>query len=370
VVEQIAQSLALRNHVEVLFGSWNSKTGARPGNPALTPISLIHFPGTPAILITSMPPTPRGLLTLVRELIRGKPDVAHLHGIGHPMIDLAAFLCHRFHISYMFVCHGIPLASNPHNVTLRLLYRGYDRLVTLRTLRHATFIIAISNRVANGLRRMGVQPEKIRVSYHIPRPEKSQTTGLSFRDVAQIMPHKKIILFLGSISHRKGADLALKTALELRILRSDFAFCLIGPDGGMLQEVRRKTRELNLDQYVRILGYVDSSVRDSALEACDLVFFPSRDEPYGLVPLEAICHGKPVLVSANSGVAELLKDSGLLFDPEQTQWAAQRINEILDEPQLGDRLVRTASKAIQAIPVEETTAEYEDLSTRIQVKAS
>jgi len=370
VVEQIAQSLALRNDVEVLFGSWNSNTGVTHGNPALTPIPLLHFPGTPAILITSMPPTPRGLLTLFRELIRGKPDVAHLHGIGHPMIDFAAFLCHRFHISYIFVCHGIPLASNPHNLSLRLLYRAYDQLITLRTLRHATFIVAISNRVANGLQRMGVQPEKIRISYHIPRRERTQKTGLSFRDFAQIPPHKKIILFIGSISHRKGADLALKTALDLRLLRSDFVFCLIGPDGGMLQEARRKTRELNLGQYVRILGYVDSSVRDSALEACDIVFFPSRDEPYGLVPLEAISHGKPVLVSANSGVAELLKDSGLLFDPEQTRVAAQRINEILDAPELADRLVRTASKAIEAIPAEETTEEYEDLSTRIRVRAS
>ncbi len=193
---------------------------------------------------------------------------------------------------------------------------------------------------------------------------------MSFREVAKISSDKKIILFLGSISYRKGADLALKTALDLRLLRSDFAFCFVGPDGGMIQEARRKTRELNLDQYVKILGYVNSSVRNSALEACDLVFFPSRDEPYGLVPLEALFHGKPVLVSTNSGVAELLKNSGLLFDPEQTKLAAQKVNEILDAPELAKYLVRTASKVIESIPVEETTIEYEELSTKSRVKAS
>jgi glycosyltransferase involved in cell wall biosynthesis len=317
-----------------------------------------------------MPPTLRGLLTLLRELIRGRPDVAHLHGIGHPMIDIAAFLCQRFRISYIVVCHGLPLSSNPHNLFLRLFYRAYERLISLRTLRDAVFIVAISNRVASGLKRMGVRPEKIRVTYHIPLREKTQAAGSSFREVAKISSDKKIILFLGSISYRKGADLALKTALDLRVLRSDFAFCFVGPDGGMIQEARRKTRELNLDQYVKILGYVNSSVRNSALEACDLVFFPSRDEPYGLVPLEALFHGKPVLVSTNSGVAELLKNSGLLFDPEQTKLAAQKVNEILDAPELAKYLVRTASKVIESIPVEETTIEYEELSTKSRVKAS
>ena len=133
----------------------------------------------------------------------------------------------------------------------------------------------------------------------------------------------------------------------------------------MLQELRRKSREFHLEEHVTILGRVDSSVKDSALEACDLVLFPSRDEPYGLVPLEALAYGKPVLVSLHSGVAELLENSTLTFDPGQTQLAAQRINEILDKPGLANQLVKEASELIKSVPVEKTDAVYEELSMKV-----
>src|SRR5207245_138199 len=104
----------------------------------------------------------------------------------------------------------------------------------------------------------GIPREKIRVSYHIPSFESSPTTGMRFREVAQIPQDRKIILFLGSISYRKGADLALDTARKLLGLRRDFVLCLVGSDGGMVQHLKRKIHELRLDEHVIILGHVHS----------------------------------------------------------------------------------------------------------------
>ena len=369
VVEHVAHSLAKDNLVDVVFGSWNNDDVKSRGNPTVTPASLIRFPGTPASLLTSMPPTPRGLLSIFSEL-RRKPSIAHLHGIGHPIVDIAAMICNALGISYIYVCHGLPLASNPHPGPTRLLYRSYQWLIGLRTLKEARYVIAISKRVANSLELMGIEPAKIRICYHTPKTETIHRESVSFRDLAHIPPSKKIVLFIGSISYRKGADLAIEIASSLLRLRSDFLLCMIGQDGGMMREILRKTQELQITDHVKILGRVAPSVRDSALEACDVVLFPSRDEPYGLVPLEAIGQGKPVLVSTHSGVAELLKSSELLFDPLQTELAARKVNEILENPRLAKKLVNEASESIQSIPREESESVYEELSLKSSVTLS
>ncbi len=368
MVQQVARSLARRNSVDMLFGSWSSDHAVSEANQKLMPVPLLHFCRAPTSLTTSMPPTPRGFTIILNELMLRRPNVVHLHGVGHPIVDIAAIFCQRLGISYIIICHGLPLASNPHGLFLRLFYRAYEQLVGSRTLKGATFVIAVSNRVAKSLELKGIPREKIRVSYHIPSFESSPTTGMRFREVAQIPQDRKIILFLGSISYRKGADLALETARKLLGLRRDFVLCLVGSDGGMVQHLKRKIHELRLDEHVIILGHVDSSVRDSALEACDLVLFPSRDEPYGIVPLEAIAHEKPVLVSRCSGVAELLKDSGLLFDADKTELAAERINDILETPELARRLVKQASTFIGSVPVANAEELYEELSTRSSVR--
>jgi glycosyltransferase involved in cell wall biosynthesis len=369
VIDQLARLLAQHNSVNVIFGAWNAVNTSTGGNPILTPVRLMHFPGVSPSLTTSMPPSPHGLLTILREL-RRNPDVAHLHGVGHPMVDIAAICCQILGIDYIFTCHGLPLASNPHQPQIRVLYRAYEQLIGLRTLKHATFVIAVSHRIARSLELMGIAPRKIRVSYLVPKVKAIPSVGVSFRDLNQIPAERKIILFIGSISHRKGADLAIQIASTLLSLRRDFVLCLIGQDGGIMNEILCKTRELHITQYVKIMGRVTSSVRDSALETCDLVLFPSRDEPYGLVPLEAIAHRKPVLVSMHSGVAELLKSSKLIFDPYQIESAARTINEILENPGMTEGLVNEASKSIESISAEESEAVYEELSRKSSVTSS
>jgi glycosyltransferase involved in cell wall biosynthesis len=111
------------------------------------------------------------------------------------------------------------------------------------------------------------------------------------------------ILFLGQLIRGKGADLMLKCLAGL-----DFPFsCTIAGDGNDRKMLEEMVRKLGLQQRVHFAGFV--STPESLWDKCDVFFFPIRwQEPFGLVGLEAMAHGVPVVAHDLGGVREWLED--------------------------------------------------------------
>lgn len=116
---------------------------------------------------------------------------------------------------------------------------------------------------------------------------------------------KKIVLYHGRITIQKGVDYFVRAARRVVDVDPNIVFVISGW-GDMQNQIVRLVGETGLSGHVIFAGALWEEERDRMYQTADLVVMPSVSEPFGLVPLEALQHGTPSLISKQSGVAEVL----------------------------------------------------------------
>ena len=362
VVEHVAKELSKYHEVVVIYGSRTHRRTVRlSANLELKPVLLLRSPVANVGIERNLPPTIQGTMAILGAITRFRPDVVHLHGLGHPMVDMTGTFCRTLRIPYISICHGIPLSAERPGTFLKWFYRFYERFLGLPTVAGARDVIAVSRRVQVMLQQKGMDLSRIQIGYPVLRRGR-QPSASNFRASFAIPTTAKIILCLGSLAYRKGQDLALQVAKQLLETRDDFTLCFIGRDEGLRTQLEETVQEAGLSKHVAILGRLDPELKESALQECSLVLVPSRDEAFGLVPLEAIEHDKPVLISRYAGIVELVKAPELVFDPLDSKSTARRVSSILDDSSLSKDFVELARKSIADDCWENTISVYENLS--------
>ena len=118
-------------------------------------------------------------------------------------------------------------------------------------------------------------------------------------------PLDPTILFIGRITHMKGPDLLMEAIPEVLREYPNAKFWFVG-DGDMKPYLERRAHELNIAHAVRFFGWVsDFKTKSEIYKSCDAVCVPSRNEPFGLIVLEAWSAGKPVITMHGTGAGEL-----------------------------------------------------------------
>lgn len=116
---------------------------------------------------------------------------------------------------------------------------------------------------------------------------------------------KKVVLYHGRISIQKGVDYFVHAARRVVDFDPDVVFVISGW-GDMTPQIIEQVGALGLSEHVRFAGPLWEQERDRMYQSVDLVVMPSVSEPFGLVPLEALQHGTPSIISKQSGVSEVL----------------------------------------------------------------
>jgi glycosyltransferase involved in cell wall biosynthesis len=106
----------------------------------------------------------------------------------------------------------------------------------------------------------------------------------------------------------------------------------------MERQIMHQVGELGLSEHVRFAGALWDTDRDRMYQAADLFVMPSVSEPFGLVPLEALQHGTPSVITKQSGVGEVLPQA-LRVDFWDHEAMPARIIEVLRYPVLKEQLV-------------------------------
>jgi glycogen(starch) synthase len=116
---------------------------------------------------------------------------------------------------------------------------------------------------------------------------------------------KRIVLYHGRITIQKGVDYFLRAARKVVDFDDSIIFVVSGW-GDMTTQIIEQIGTSGLTGKVIYAGALWDEERDRMYQSADLVVMPSVSEPFGLVPLEAIQHGTPSLISKQSGVSEVL----------------------------------------------------------------
>lgn len=120
-----------------------------------------------------------------------------------------------------------------------------------------------------------------------------------------IGPFDPMVLFVGRIVYQKGPDILVGAIPYILDYYPNAKFVFAG-DGGMRWDVEEQARSLGVSHATRFLGYQNGWKLKDLFKATDCVCVPSRNEPFGIVILEAWSAGKPVVASSNGGPSEIV----------------------------------------------------------------
>jgi len=156
------------------------------------------------------------------------------------------------------------------------------------------------------------------------------------RKKLHIPQDKKILFSLGLLSERKGFNFLIEAMARIKKQREN-VICFIGgadPSGIGLTErqLKKQIRQNGLEKYVHLLGSIPENRIVAMMNSCDLFVLPSLSEAFGIVNLEAMACGKPVISTYNGGSDEIVtsEEFGFLVKPADSDILAEKILVALD----------------------------------------
>ncbi|MBO8141713.1 MAG: glycosyltransferase family 4 protein [Firmicutes bacterium] len=206
-------------------------------------------------------------------------------------------------------------------------------------------VICCSRFMEHEVRRVFQTPaDKIRVvpnGVEPPRPpDPAKDEAFRARFAA---PHEAIVFFLGRLVHEKGVQVLLEAAPAILARHPETRFVIAG-EGPAKDGLEARARQLGVDSRVVFYGYAGDRERDSFLRIAQVAAFPSLYEPFGIVALEAMAAGTPVVATATGGFQEIVRhgQNGLLAVPGSAQSLADNIVALLVAPGFAEKLRRQA----------------------------
>jgi len=143
-----------------------------------------------------------------------------------------------------------------------------------------------------------------------------------------IGPLDPTVLFCGRLVWQKGADILVEAIPRILAKYPNAKFIFAG-DGDQRGALEPRTRHLGVAHAVRFLGYVNGPALVTLFKLCDAVCVPSRNEPFGIVVLEAWSAGKPVIATDIGGPKEYIRHEvdGLTISPcvDSVAWGIERV---------------------------------------------
>jgi glycosyltransferase involved in cell wall biosynthesis len=158
-----------------------------------------------------------------------------------------------------------------------------------------------------------------------PPPSIDRTDAGTWRAPAE-SGAKKLVLFLGRIHEKKGCDLLIRAFHDLKDAGDDYQLVIAGPDNnGLAPKLRREAEQLGLGGRISWPGMVTGNDKWSLLRAADVLILPSHQENFGIVVVEALACGVPVLLTDKVGIWQEVVDDGAGLVDEDTKQGVSRL---------------------------------------------
>lgn len=161
--------------------------------------------------------------------------------------------------------------------------------------------------------------------------------------------NEKIILYVGRLVYEKGIQNLIAAMPKVLNGYHDSKLIIAGK-GGMIDELRDEVRRLNIENKVYFTGYLNLNQVTKMYKCADVAVFPSTYEPFGVVALEGMLSGTPVVVSDVGGLNEIVqhRENGMKSYAGNPNSIADSILELLYNPGLGAEVSRAAKAKVKA----------------------
>jgi len=263
-----------------------------------------------------------GTVATLREARRGRYDVLHVHWpVPQALFAQVARWARPARLVLTFYGADVALARR---------FPPVGRAVQ-HWVNTADAVTAISAHTARALADVtGVQPQVI--PFGVELPERGS--------LSPPLQGTHRILTVGRLIERKGYPVLLHAVTRLLEQFPDVHLTIVG-EGHERPRLERLIRELGLEKAVHLAGRVSNEALDALYREADIFVLPSLvdrsgdTEGLGMVLLEALSYGRPVVASAVGGITDIVQDAetGLLVPPGDPHALAEAIRHLFDDPQ-------------------------------------
>jgi 1,2-diacylglycerol 3-alpha-glucosyltransferase len=290
----------------------------------------------PSISLPTNPRYPLGIpyvpSRVWRVLEDFAPDVVHTHslfGMGRAAAKIAA----RRQTPLIFTYHTL-IEAYSHYVPLpQPFVKAMARRISRQFANRADQVIAPGPAAEQALRRYGVTTPISIIPTGADLSLLAQASSPEVRQRWGIPPEAPLICFAGRIAKEKNLELLLAAFAQAR--REIPAAQLIFAGGGPWQEqIKAKIRLMQLTESARITGFLSREEIFQVLKQSQIFAFPSLTDTQGIVVIEGMSCGLPVVAVRSGAVTEVLREDreGLLVEPQAEQFADGLLKLLKDEP--------------------------------------
>lgn len=266
-----------------------------------------------------------------------RPHIVH----GHDWLSIPALLQARR-------AFGVPALLHVHSTEYERASSCPDPAIVeierfgFSMVDHIAAVSAATRRVL--IERYGVAADKVTTVHNGIARGTDTAPGMA----------RKYVTFVGRMTAQKGAVDFLAAAVSCLRRNPGLRFVMAG-DGDQLAELKRRAVAYGVADKVCFPGFLDQEEVVSLLDQSVVFVMPSLYEPFGLVALEAVQRAVPVIISENSGVAEILAHA-IKVPPADAGALAHWIGRLTDDAQLRASLVQGAARDLDTMTWERAAA--------------
>jgi glycosyltransferase involved in cell wall biosynthesis len=247
----------------------------------------------------------------------GKPLIAHVHATEFDR------------------CGGVTVNQNVYDRERHGMHKAD----------HVICVSELTRRIV--IDKYGIDPAKVSVVHNGATPSHKHHRS-RFKHLYKLREEgKKVVLFAGRITIQKGVDYFIHAAKKVLEYEQGVYFIVAG-SGDMEDQIIKLTADLGISKHFLFTGYYKVEEQADLFAAADVVVMPSVSEPFGIIPLESMSNGTPVIISKQSGVAEVITHA-LKVDFWDTDEMANQILAIIRHPVLKKTLSDEGSRQVKDV---------------------
>ncbi len=301
-------------------------------DPTVIRMKSRRVPGDPEDRLMSY----RGIQSMLPQLAKQQFDLVHVH---------TPFIAH-YAGTKLARRLGIPVVESYHTyfeeygqyympLLPRSFMRFFARRLTVSQCAAIDALVVPSPQMIDALRSYGVKVRAERIPTGIDTSSFCGGDGDAFRRQYQIASDRPVLVHISRVAYEKNIDFILRVVARLKEDVPNVLLVVAG-DGPALARLKQLSRHLEITENCLFVGYLN---RETTLLDCyrsaSAFVFASRTETQGLVLLEALALGVPVVSTAVMGTADVLREvKGAIIAPEDEAGFAQAIHSLLTNPSL------------------------------------
>jgi glycogen(starch) synthase len=381
VYQNLSKELKNSGHgVKVMAGSFSNKK-------LVGQVESVSDSGVPVFFIPLMPspkfkgfdiatytlPALSGFSFVTKQLLRNKNTVIHLQGLCHPMVDLAAFACMIMRKQYVLTCHGIPKSLEAAGFPWRVLFKIYLSTIEKTVFGKARAVTVVSHALMKECHQKNLVNKHMTVVPNGPNQALVKANPKSVESIEKrySLKGKRVIFAIGRLNPTKGFQYLVEAMQNVTKQLPDAAAVIAG-SGPYKKDLQDLISRKGLADHVKLIGRVSEEEKAAFYERCDVVAFPSLQEPFGIVILEAFTMNKPVVAFGTDSALEIIEDEtdGLLVPIGDKDKLAEGIVRILTDKALTQKIAANTQSKVATFGWKNIADKYMKIYCETQPLAS